>query len=55
MTIVVKTKTTKKEIATILQQFKKREPEKSMRSVYGILEIKGDAVAIQKALRNEWD
>ncbi|HTN19330.1 MAG TPA: hypothetical protein VL125_02600 [Pelobium sp.] len=55
MTIVIKKKTNKEEIATMLQRFKKTSPKKSLRSVYGILPIKGDAVAIQKALRNEWD
>lgn len=55
MTIIVKKETSKKEITTILRQFKKKVPEKNLRSVYGIFPIQGDAVVIQKAFRNEWD
>ncbi|MGE6218270.1 hypothetical protein ACQKCH_00485 [Nubsella zeaxanthinifaciens] len=55
MTIVIKKKTSKKEIATILAQFENKASKKSLRNVYGIFEIKGDALAIQKTLRNEWD
>jgi len=55
MTIVIKKKATKREIETILQQFKKKTAKKSLRTVYGIYPIEGDALSIQKALRDEWN
>jgi hypothetical protein len=55
MTIVIKKKASKKEIATILQQFSNKSSKKSLRNVYGIFKIEGDALTIQKNLRDEWD
>lgn len=55
MTVIIRKKTTKKEIETLLQQFKKKRSKKSLRSVYGIYKVKGDAVELQKKMRNEWD
>lgn len=55
MTIVIKKKATKKDIETILRQFKKKATKKSLRAVYGIYPIEGDALIVQKTLRSEWD
>ncbi len=55
MTVVIKKRTTKKEIETLLQRFKKKPVKKSLRSVYGIYKVEEDAVELQKKMRNEWD
>lgn len=56
MTVVIKKRTTKKEIETLLQRFKKKRiKKKSLRSVFGIYKVEEDAVELQKKLRNEWD
>jgi hypothetical protein len=55
MTIIIKSKPTKKEVEKILLKFNKPSKMKSLRNVYGKFPIEGDAVAIQKKLRNEWD
>lgn len=55
MTVVIKKKTTKKEVEKFLQKIENLPKKKSLRNVYGIFPIEGDAVEIQKKLRNEWD
>ncbi|MFY7742858.1 MAG: hypothetical protein ACOVQR_09425 [Flavobacterium sp.] len=55
MTIIIKKKTDKKEIDSLLVKFRKTKAKKSLRSVFGIFKIEEDAVALQKKLRNEWD
>ena len=55
MTIVIKSKTSKIEVEKILLKFSKSKSKKSLRNVYGKHFINGDAIAIQKKLRNEWD
>ena len=55
MTIVIKKKATKREVEKLLLKIDSLSKKKSLRNVYGIFEIKGDAVEIQKQLRNEWD
>lgn len=55
MTITIKSKTTKDEIIKLLSKLKKSKLKKSLRNVYGKFRIEGNAVTIQKELRNEWD
>ncbi len=54
MTVIIKKKTTKKEIESLLSRFKKKRVKKSLRSVFGIYQIEEDAVELQKQMRNEW-
>ena len=55
MTIVIKNKTSRIEVERILLKLNKSNAKKSLRKVYGKYAIKGDAIAIQKELRNEWN
>jgi hypothetical protein len=56
MTIVIKKGTTKTEVAKLLLKLdKKPKKKKSLWNVYGQCAIEGDALEIQKRLRNEWD
>ncbi len=55
MTIIIKKKATKKEVEKLLLKIDSLPKKKSLRNVYGVFAIEGDAVEIQKKLRNEWD
>ena len=55
MTIIIKNTTTKNEVEKILLKFNKPSKIKSLRKVYGKFPIEGNAVVIQKKMRNEWD
>jgi len=55
MITIIKNKTTKKEVEKLLSKMDSLPKKKSLRKVYGIFPIKGDALEIQKQLRNEWD
>lgn len=55
MTIVIKNKTSKAEIKKLLEKVKSAPKTKSLRKVFGKFTIDGDAIEIQKELRNEWD
>lgn len=55
MIVVIKERITKKETDALLQSFKKKNIKKSLRSVYGIYKVEGDAVELQKKMRDEWD
>lgn len=55
MTIIIKSKTSKVEVEKILLKFTKSKLKKSLRNVFGKNAIEGDAISIQKKLRNEWD
>ena len=55
MTIIIKNKTSKVEIEKLLSKLNKSKSKKSLRNVYGKFPIEGDALAIQKNMRNEWD
>jgi len=56
MTIVIKKGATKEEVEKLLLDVnKKPKKKKSLWNVYGKHTIEGDAVEIQKKLRNEWD
>jgi len=55
MTIIIKSITPKIEVEKILLKFAKSKSRKTLRNVFGKNLIVGDAVSIQKKLRNEWD
>lgn len=55
MIVVIKERITKKETDALLQSFKKKNIKKSLRSVYGIYKVEGDAVELQKKMRDKWD
>lgn len=57
MTITIKKKTSKKELALLLSELKKKKnnEKKSLLSVFGIFKFDEDALTLQKKLRNEWD
>ena len=56
MTIVIKKGATKEEVEKLLLEVNKNpKKKKSLWNVYGKHTIEGDAVEIQKRLRNEWD
>lgn len=55
MTIVIKKKTTKKEVESLLLKIDSLPKKKQLRNVFGIFPMKGNAVEIQKKIRNEWD
>lgn len=55
MTIVIKKKTSKKEVETLLLKLENPIKKKTLRNVFGLFPIEGDAVEIQKKMRNEWD
>jgi len=56
MTIVIKKGATKEEVEKLLLEVNKNpKKKKSLWNVYGKHTIEGDAVEIQKKLRNEWD
>jgi hypothetical protein len=55
MAVIIKKKTTKKEIEILLLKINHSKNKKSLRNVYGVFPIEGDAVEIQKKMRNEWD
>ena len=55
MTIIIKKKATKKEVENLLLKLQTQTKKKSLRNVFGIFPIVGDAVEIQKKMRNEWD
>ena len=55
MTIIIKKRSTKIEIEKQLLKLEKPLIKKSLRNVFGIFPMIGDAVEIQKKMRNEWD
>ncbi|WP_165698053.1 hypothetical protein [Flavobacterium nackdongense] len=55
MTIIIKKKASKKEVEKLLLKLETPAKKKSLRNVFGIFPIEGDAVEIQKKMRNEWD
>lgn len=55
MAVIIKKKTTKKEIEILLLKINHSKNKKSLRNVHGVFPIEGDAVEIQKKMRNEWD
>lgn len=56
MTIVIKKGATKEEVEKLLLKVNKNpKKKKCLWNVYGKHTIEGDAVEIQKNLRNEWD
>jgi hypothetical protein len=55
MTIIIKNKTSKVELQKLLKKISKSNKKKSLRNVFGKFKIEGDALEIQKKLRNEWD
>jgi hypothetical protein len=55
MTIVIKNKTTKSEIKKILEKYTHVKKRKSLRNVFGKFNIEGDALEIQKKMRDEWN
>lgn len=55
MTVIIKNKTTKTEVEKILLKFAKSKSKKTLRNVFGKNTIQGDAISLQKILRNEWD
>ncbi len=55
MTIIIKNNTSKLEVEKMLLKLNKSKAKKSLRNVYGKYLIEGDALIIQKKLRNEWD
>lgn len=56
MTIIIKKGTTKEEVEKLLLKLNKSpKKKKSLWNVYGKYTIEGDALEIQKKLRDEWD
>lgn len=55
MTIVIKKGATKEEVERLLLQLDKKSKKKGLKQFYGKFSIEGDAVEIQKKLRDEWD
>ena len=53
MTTIIKKGFSKEDVEIILDKIKIKK-SKSLKKYFGILPIEGDAVAIQKNLRNEW-
>lgn len=55
MTIIINSKTTKKEFSEILKKITLKKNPKSLRKVFGTFIMEGNPVEIQKKMRNEWD
>jgi hypothetical protein len=55
MTIVIKKGTTKLEVEKLLLKLNKPNKNKGLRQFYGKFPIDGDALEIQKKLRDEWN
>lgn len=55
MTVIIKSKTSKVEVEKILLKFTKSKSKKTLRNVFGKSIIEGDAISIQKKMRNDWD
>lgn len=56
MVITIKKGATKEEVEKELLKFAKKPiKKKSLWNVYGLCTIKGDALEIQKKLRDEWN
>lgn len=55
MTLTIDKKTKKEDLTQLLLKFKKETKKKSLWKVYGKFTFEGDALEIQKKLRNEWN
>jgi hypothetical protein len=55
MTIVIKKGATKEEVEKLLLKLDKKPKKKGLKQFYGKFAIEGDALEIQKKLRDEWD
>ena len=53
MITIIKKGTSKAEVNMILQNIEAK-PKKTLKKFFGVLSIEGDAIEIQKKLRNEW-
>ena len=55
MIITIKKGATKEEVEKQLAKLKKNQKKQGLRKYFGKLPVEGDAVEIQKKLRDEWN